>query len=212
MAQQIAAKGYVTVAVEYRLSLETTYPAAVYDIKASIRWLRANAAKYNLDKNKIAVHGVSAGGQLAALVGTTNNMKAFEGTEGNVHESSAVQAIIDIDGVLAFKHHESAEGKVAAEWLGGTYEEKPDVWTDASALTHVGKTTPPILFINSSTPRFHAGRDDMIALLNGFKIYSEVYTLPDTPHPFWLFHPWFTQTVEYTVNFLNKIFKQSIRK
>jgi acetyl esterase/lipase len=119
-----------------------------------------------------------------------------------------VQAIIDIDGILAFHHPESAEGKVAAEWLGGTYEEKPGVWQDASALTHVSKNTPPCLFINSSNPRFHAGRDDMIKKLNDFGIYSEVHTFPDTPHPFWFFHPWFDPTVKYIVDFLDKVFKK----
>ncbi len=133
-------------------------------------WLGANASKYNLDKSKIAVHGVSAGGQLAALVGTTNGIKKFEGNGGNAKQSGSVQAIIDIEGILALKHPESAEDKVAAEWLGGTYEEKPDVWTEASALTHVSKNTPPCLFINSSNPRFHAGRDDMIKILERFGI------------------------------------------
>jgi pectinesterase len=152
---------------------------------------------------------VSAGGLLAALVGTTNGIKKFEGNEGNIKESSAVQAIVDIDGILAFKHPESAEGKVAAEWLGGTFEEKPDVWTEASALTHTGRTTPPCLFINSSNPRFHAGRDNMIKILEGFGIYFEVHTLPDTPHPFWLFHPWFKPTLKYTVDFLDKVFKKA---
>jgi acetyl esterase/lipase len=212
MAQQLAAKGYVAAAVEYRLSLEAKYPAAVHDIKAAIRWLRANAVKYNLDKTKIATHGVSAGGQLAALVGTTNGLKAFEGNGGNPKQSSDVQAIIDIDGVLAFKHPESAEGAVAAAWLGGTFEEKPEAWTEASALTHVSKNTPPVLFINSSNARFHAGRDDMIKILDGFKIYSEVHTIPNTPHPFWLFHPWFEHTMKFTTDFLNKVFKKSQTK
>ncbi len=133
--------------------------------------VRANDKKYNLDKSKIAVHGVSAGGQLAALVGTINGIKKFEGNGGNAKQSSSVQAIIDIDGILAFKHPESAEGKIAAEWLGGTYEEKPGVWTEASALTHADKNTPPCLFINSSNTRFHAGRDDMIKILEGFGIF-----------------------------------------
>ncbi len=208
MAQQIAAKGYVAVAVDYRLSLEAQYPAAVYDVKAAIRYLRTHAFEYNLDKTKIAVHGVSAGGQLAALVGTTNGLKKFEGNEGNLKQSSNVQAIIDIDGVLAFKHPESAEGAVAAQWLGGTYEEKPEIWQEASALNHVDKNTPPILFINSSLPRFHAGRDDMIRKLDSLHIYSEVHTFPDTPHPFWLFHPWFEPTIKYTINFLDKVFKK----
>ncbi|TDH27771.1 alpha/beta hydrolase [Segetibacter sp. 3557_3] len=207
MAQQLAARGYVAAAVEYRLSLEAQYPAAVHDIKAAIRWMRANATMFNLDTTKIATHGVSAGGQLAALVGTTNQDRVLEGNGGNPQHSSDVQAIIDIDGVLAFKHPESAEGKVAAEWLGGTWEEKPGIWTEASALTHAGRNTPPVLFINSSLPRFHAGRDDMISKLKVYDIYTEVHTIPDTPHPFWLFHPWFEPTVKWTVKFLDKVFK-----
>jgi pectinesterase len=91
-------------------------------------------------------------------------------------------------------------------WLGGTYDQKPEAWLEASALTHVGAHTPPLLFINSALPRFHAGRDDMIKVLDSLKIYSEVHTIPDTPHPFWLFHPWFEPTVNYVVAFLNKVF------
>jgi pectinesterase len=169
--------------------------------------MRAHADEYSADTSKIAMLGVSAGGQLAALTGTTNGVKKLEGNGGNEKESSRVQAIIDIDGILAFKHPESAEGAVAAAWLGGTYEEKPEVWKEASALTHIDKNTPPFLFINSSLPRFHAGRDDVIKKLDNLKIYSEVHTIEDTPHPFWLFHPWFEPTVNFTVSFLDRIFK-----
>lgn len=207
VAQRLAAKGYVAVTADYRLSPEAKYPAAVYDLKAAVRWMRANAAIYNLDTSKIVAAGMSAGGQLAALLGTTNGIAKFEGNGGHAKYSSAVQAIVDIDGILAFHHPESAEGKAAAEWLGGTYEEKPGVWTEASPLTHAGKNTPPVLFINSSFPRFHAGRDDMIKILDSLGIYSEVHTFPDSPHPFWLFHPWFEPTVNYTVNFLDRVFK-----
>jgi len=207
MAQQIAARGYVTMAIEYRLTLEAPYPVAVYDIKAAIRWLRAQAAAYQLDTTKIATHGVSAGGQLAALIGTTNGLSAFEGNEGDLQHSSAVQAIVDIDGILAFKHPQSQESAAAAQWLGGTYEQQPQTWIVASALTHVNQYTPPALFINSSQPRFHAGRDDMIRKMDSLHIYSEVHTIPNTPHPFWLFHPWFEPVVEYTVQFLDKVLK-----
>ena len=208
IASQLAAKGYVAVAVEYRLTLEAVYPASVFDLKAAIRWMRANATMYNLDKNKIASLGFSSGGQLAALVGTTNGLSEFEGSGNNMQESSAVQAIIDVDGILAFKHPESAEGTVAANWLGGSFEEKPATWIDASPLTHAGKNTPPALFINSSLPRFHAGRDDLIKKLEPFKIYSEIHTLPDTPHPFWFFDPWFDKVVDFMVKFLDKVFKK----
>lgn len=192
-AQQLAQRGYVAVTAEYRLSPEAQYPAAVEDLKAAIRWMKTHASSYPLDTARIAVLGFSAGGQLAALLGTTY--------------SNSIQAIVDIDGILAFKHPESAEGATAALWLGGTYEELPQVWTEASALNHISKSTPPALFINSSLPRFHAGRDDMIKKMDSLSIYSEVHTLPDTPHPFWLFHPWFKPTIDYTAGFLDKILK-----
>lgn len=207
LAQQLAARGYVSVAIAYRLTLEAPYPAAVFDIKAAIRWMRAHAKEFNLDPAKIADLGVSAGGQLASLVGTTNGDPKFEGTGGNAKQSSAIQAIVDIDGILAFKHPESEEGAVAAQWLGGTYEQVPETWKEASALTHVDKRTGPTLFINSSNPRFHAGRTDFIDVLNKYGTYSEIHTFPDTPHPFWFFHPWFNDTVKFTADFLDKVFK-----
>jgi len=212
MAQQLAAKGYVAVVVEYRLSPEAKYPASVYDLKAAIRWMRSEAKQYGIDKNKIAVLGCSAGGQLAALLGTTNGMREFEGDEGNGQEKSEVNAVVDIDGILAFTHPESGEGdeskgvSAAAYWLGATREQNPQLWRDASALAHVGNTTPPFLFINSSVARMHAGRDDMIKQLDSLHIYYEVYTFTDAPHPFWLFNPWFTPTMDHTVNFLDKVF------
>ncbi|HEX8334698.1 MAG TPA: alpha/beta hydrolase [Segetibacter sp.] len=206
MALQLASKGYVAVTAEYRLSTEAQYPAALYDLRQAIRWMRTNAGKYGLNKNKIAVLGVSAGGQLAALLGTTYDHKKVGGRKIKKRINS-IQAIIDIDGILAFKHPESAEGKMAAEWLGGTYEENPVVWQEASALTHVGKNTPPTLFINSSNPRFHAGQNDFINKLQPYRIYHEVHTIPDTPHTFWLFHPWFRPTVDIVSSFLNRIFK-----
>ena len=204
MAIYFASNDYVAITVEYRLSPEAQYPAALHDLKTAVKWMKKNASKYQLDKNKIAVLGVSAGGQLAALLGTTNGNKKFD---SKIKGSSSVHAVIDIDGILAFKHPESEEGKVAAEWLGGTYEEKPKIWDEASALKHAGKSTPPVLFINSSNPRFHAGQNDMINKLNPFNIYTEVHTVPNTPHPFWLFEPWFETTVEIVSKFLNKIFR-----
>ncbi|GAA4417565.1 hypothetical protein GCM10023187_50090 [Nibrella viscosa] len=214
MAQQLAANGYVAVTAEYRLSTEALYPAAVHDLKAAIRWLRANTREYNIDPNKIAVLGCSAGGQLAALLGTTGNRNELEGTGCQSEQSSAVQAIVDVDGVLAFIHPESGEGddsrstSAATYWFGASNTEKPELWREASALTYVDKHTPPILFLNSSVDRMHAGRDDMIGKLNAQGIYSDVHTFADAPHPFWLFHPWFEPMITYTVSFLNRVFNK----
>ncbi|URM36345.1 alpha/beta hydrolase [Flavobacterium anhuiense] len=203
----MAAKGYSCFSIEYRLSLEAKYPTGVVDVKNAIKFIKDNAAKFNVDPNKIAVLGCSSGGQMAALIGTTNTNSLFEDKNFKSRSSSKVHAIIDVDGVLAFKHPESSEGDMAAFWLGGKSDEIPQNWKNASALSHTDKNTPPVLYICSSIPRFHAGRDDMIQILNQYKIYNKVQTIPDSPHSFWFYEPWFTQTISYSVRFLDKIFK-----
>lgn len=206
IAQEIASKGYSCFSVEYRLSPEAKFPAGIFDVKNAIKYIKMNAKKFNINPNKIAVLGCSSGGQIAALIGTTNKNTAFEDNNGS-NQNSNIQAIVDIDGILAFKHPESEEGKVASLWLGGTYEEQPEIWKQAAALSHVDKNTPPILFINSDMPRFHAGRDDMIAILNQYKIYNEVKNIHNSPHSFWFFEPWFAPMIDYTIQFLDKTLK-----
>jgi acetyl esterase/lipase len=214
IAQQLAARGFVAVTAEYRLSPEAPYPAAVQDLKTALRWLRAHARPYALDTSRVAVWGFSAGGQLAALVGTTNHDPLYEAGACFRSRSSSVQAIVDVDGILAFLHPESGEGddskslSAATQWFGSNKLTRPELWQQGSALSHLGPNTPPTLFINSGVARMHAGRDDMMRQLGTLGIYTEVHQFPEAPHPFPLFHPWFTPTLEYTVSFLNKIFPQ----
>ncbi|MEZ5044802.1 MAG: alpha/beta hydrolase [Saprospiraceae bacterium] len=208
MAQQLARKGIVAVAVEYRLSPEAPYPAAVHDLKEAIRWMRAKAATLGLDTNKIAALGCSAGAQLASLLGTTNGMGTFEGQTKYPAFSSNIQAVVNVDGIVSFVHPEaSAEGNAAGRWLGGSRTEAAQQWREASPLEYVNEQTPPFVFINSAMPRFHAGRDDFVKQLSKFGTYSEVHTIADSPHSFWLVHPWFKPTLNYTNRFLRKVFK-----
>jgi len=216
MAQRLAAAGYVAVAVEYRLSPEARYPAALHDLKSAVRWLRAHARELTLDTARIAALGCSAGGHLAALLGTTAGEQRFEGNGGTPGHTSTIQAIVDIDGVLDFTHPAesgkdtgSAKPSAGASWLGATYRERPDLWREASPLQHVSRQTPPVLFLNSSLDRFHAGRHEMIVKLQAYGIPSHVQTFPDTPHPFWLFHPWFDSTCAHVIRFLDTTFQST---
>jgi acetyl esterase/lipase len=215
LAQRLADLGYVCFTPEYRLSTEALYPAAVYDLKSALRWIHANAKKFDIDTNKIATLGFSAGGELAAFLGVTVGNKKFEGGECNLKSSSSVNAIIDLDGTLSFVHPQSGEGddskktSAATYWFGYSKKENPKLWEEASPLNYVGKNTPPIIFINSSVDRMHAGRNDFIKVLDENHIYSEVKTFSDAPHSFPLFDPWFEPTIKYTDEFLKKVFSLS---
>lgn len=208
LAISLVKKGFVTATVEYRLIPEALYPAAVDDLNDAVNWLYKNADKYRIDKNKIIASGSSAGGQLAALIGTVNHDKLIRG-------------VINIDGISTFVEPETIdraerakakgdEMPVDALWLGGTYNEMQKTWEAASALYHINENSAPVCFINSSIPRFHNGRDEHISQLDRLGIYSEVHMFDDSPHTFWHFHPWHLATVNYMANFLSKIFDQPV--
>ncbi|MHC0446437.1 alpha/beta hydrolase fold domain-containing protein [Flavobacterium sp. 3-218] len=212
MAQKLASLGYVCFTPEYRLSTEALFPAAIYDLKASIRWVRENAVKYSVNPNQIVSLGFSAGGELAAFMGVTGNMPLFEGGITISKSKSQINAIVDIDGTLSFVHPESSETKdtknfgASAQWIGYSMKDNLKLWETASPLFYVNASSPPTLFINSSIPRMHAGRDDFRKVLTENGIYSEVHEFENSPHVFCLFNPWFEPTIQYIDSFLIKIF------
>lgn len=193
MAQQLASNGYVAMTINYRLADEAKYPAAIDDVYSAINYLIKNKKEYHVNPKQISILGASAGAQIATLVGV---------------KSSKIKAIVNIDGIVSFIHKEAEEGQYAAYWLDGWKDDNFERWKEASPLEFVRKDTPPTLFINSSQPRFHAGRDDMMKILNNSHIYTEMHEIKDSPHSFWLAKPWFNETLTITLNFLNKLFKQ----
>ncbi len=212
MAQMIAKRGFVAVAVEYQMVLEAPYPAAVHNIKSAIRWMRANAEKYNIDPERIAISGTSAGGHLASLVGLTNGLEKFEGDMGNESYSSSVQAIIDIDGVLNFMapislNKERSDDSPDVQWIGGQFKDVPELWKEVSPIYWANENSVPMLFVNSGYPRFHAGQDELRGMLNQWGIYNDVVKFNVRMHTFWLFHPFIDETAEYMVAFMNTVMK-----
>ena len=94
----LMAQGYIVVSLDYRLSGEAPFPAAIEDCKAAVRWLRANATTYHIDPDHIGAWGHSAGGHLAALLGTSGGVAELEGAGDNSTFSSRVQAVCDMSG------------------------------------------------------------------------------------------------------------------
>jgi len=214
MAIRMAEQGYAAATISYRLSPEAQYPAAIYDVKAAVRWVRAQARYYGIDAQHIAIAGGSAGGQIASLVGVTNGDEKFDPQMQSSKISSAAQAIINVDGLsdftsetaLKFEDDPNKKPSAAGSWFGGRYAEQTELWEEASPINHISKNTPPILFIGSAQTRFSVGREEMIEKLTPLGVKTQVVLLPNTPHSFWMFDPWLEPTVKATVEFLNQRF------
>jgi acetyl esterase/lipase len=211
MAVRLAQRGYAAATVSYRLSGEARYPAAIHDVRAAVRWVRSNAVRYGIDPQRIALAGGSAGGQIASLAGVTGHLDQFDPDAGGSSVSSAVQAIVNIDGLSDFTSETARATEddpkknpsSAGAWFGGRYAEKTALWREASPIQYVRAGMPSILFIDSAQPRFSVGRDEMRAKMEQVAVASKTVILPDTPHSFWLFDPWLQLTVDATVEFLN---------
>ena len=165
--EPLVAAGYAVASLNYRLSGEALFPAQIEDVKAAVRWLRANAEEYNLDPDRFASWGASAGGNLAAMLGVTGDVEDFDNPElGNAGVSSAVQATIDWFGPIDFAQMDaqfaaddvcdaSAESHSAADspeslLLGAALADVPELVAAASPLSYVSEADPPF-FIQHGT-------------------------------------------------------------
>jgi acetyl esterase/lipase len=155
--------GYFLATVEYRLSGEAPWPAQIEDCKLAVRWLRANAAKYHIDPNRIGVMGHSAGGHLVSCLGTLGDDTSLD--VGEFHDqNSRVQAVVDEAGPVDFTPAgrptigttlDDHPGLV--KLFGGGYDTKTDAWKQASSALHVSTKTPPFLI-------FHGEQDHLVPI------------------------------------------------
>jgi len=205
-ARHLAARGYVAATVSYRLGEPGRFPNCILDLKTAVRWLRAHAGEHGIDAAHVGIVGGSAGGMLAAFVGATNGLPDYDGAE----PAARVQAVVDVDGVANFLDNaliEQSEGPPSPYYVfqHGTYRQARATWVAASPINYVNPASAPTLFIKSTTVRpILPGRDEMSARLRLLGVDSAVVTFPDTPHVFWLFHPWFEKVVEESDRFLRR--------
>ena len=177
----ITEHGFAVASTSYRLTQKAIFPAQIYDCKAALRWLRANQTKYGYSTDKVAVSGSSAGGMLAALMGTAGDVKALEGTVGgNNDQSSRVDAVIDFYGASDFilrsktqPHRANKPGSVVFKLLGGGADKKVELAKQASAAYHVSSDDPPMLV-------FHGDKDNTVLLDQSLKL-QEVYKTAGLP-------------------------------
>jgi acetyl esterase/lipase len=165
MAQQHAATwltphGFAVAMISYRLSGEAHFPAQVHDCKAAVRWLRANAAAYNLDAEHIGAWGPSSGGYLSTMLGITGGVEALKGNLGNNKQSSRVQAVVDFYGPSDFLKMDDARlpdgqwhypaDSPESQLLGAPIQQVPEKVKQANPITYVDRSAPPFLILHGT--------------------------------------------------------------
>jgi acetyl esterase/lipase len=152
-ARVLAAHGYVAVTPDYRLAPQDRFPAPVEDCKAAVRWLRANAARLKVDPERVGVLGYAAGGHLACLLGVTDKTDGLDGEGGNAGESSRVQAVVSFFGPTDLARSDwdaEVRDQNLVPLLGGTLEQRPEVYRKASPIAYARKGAPPFLFVHGA--------------------------------------------------------------
>lgn len=154
IAQGLAKLGYTAAAIGYRLAPQDKFPAQVYDCQAAVRWLRANAARFKVDPDRIGGYGYSAGGHLVALLGAMDDDDVREPGLPADAPSARLQLVVAGGAPCDFRLL-PADSTRLAYWLGGTPAEKPDAYRDASPTSYVTSDDPPMFF-------FHGEKDELV--------------------------------------------------
>lgn len=148
--------GFAVASIQYRVSSNAKAPANIHDCKAAVRWLRANAAKYNLDPARIGAIGSSAGGHLVGLLGASHGVKELEGPAGNRDQSSDVKTVCAYCGVFDLVHYRDQAlcqqntvlADVITAYLGGPVETRLDLARLVSPITYVSPHCPPMFLLH----------------------------------------------------------------
>ncbi len=201
-------RGYIVADVDWREPPTNKLPTGVQDVKCAIRYLRANAVKYNLDPNHIGIFGCSRGGHTAALVGVTGEIASMEGNFGFENESSRVQAVAMFDGIANFKTNYADAAGELKEVHGIASFDDPMV-AYLSPITHASKDDPPFLILAADSDGWRAEAEQMKAALEAVNVPVTYIPMEGALHCKFPFSGEFTQDkmVERLANFFDSLLK-----
>jgi acetyl esterase/lipase len=185
LGQKLLEAGFAVVSINHRSSRDAIFPAQLQDVKAAIRFVRANSQKYYLDNSFIGITGWSSGGHLSSLAGTTNNIRTdkiqglaidIEGNLGNVTQTSShVNAVVDWFGPTDFLIMDQCGSTMSHNdvkspesiLIGGAIQENPDKCALASPISYVNKSNPPFLI-------FHGDKDPLVPHCQSEKLFDKL--------------------------------------
>ncbi len=220
--------GYAVIMPNHRSSMDAKFPAQINDIKAVIRFVRANASTYSIDTSFIGITGSSSGGHLSALAGTTNSVKEFKlGTasadiEGNVgrflNYSSSVDAVVDWFGPTDFMvmdscgsrmHHNDAKSPEST-LIGGPIQENKDKAELANPIIYIDANDPPFLILHGDKDPLvpHCESEMLYNALQEAGVKSKLVIVPGGQHGPGLFkEQYFKMMVDFFNSSKNKFTK-----
>jgi acetyl esterase/lipase len=207
-------RGFLIVLLNYRLAPEFKFPAMIEDVKCAMRHLRANAALYHLDPQRIGVMGESAGGHLSALLGTTSNADLWDNVGGYTDQSSAVQAVVDLYGPADLPAFPHTPGNLATMVeVFGVDDPADPFLVVASPAAHVTSDAAPMMMI-------HGDKDSLVPVAQSRILRSRMWAAhaPSTlivvlnaEHGFAPvgapINPTQQQIIQYTVGFFENFLK-----
>lgn len=159
--------GYLVAAINYRLAPRYKFPAQIEDVKCAVRFLRANADKYNIDINNIGAFGDSAGGHLVSLLGVTADSSVFGKCEVNSEQSDSVQAVVDIYGPADLTTNFEVYNSLFLETVFNTTEPDAEILEKGSPVSYVSDDAPPFLII-------HGDKDDIVSPEQSQTLYNQL--------------------------------------
>ena len=216
IAGQLAMQGFVAASIEYRTAEEAKFPAAVQDVKAAVRWMRAHGAAYGVDPDLIGAIGGSAGAHLVAMLGTSAG--TFEGEGGNPETSSEVQAVVAMGGAYNLRAlADSGSPEIVdavTEFVGAPLHAHARALVAASPVTYVSGRSAPLLLMHSRTDPLvsYSYSEEMERAYRraGAPVALKLIEAPNV-HGFWGNPYYFPEAKHHAVEFFRKHLKSPIR-
>jgi acetyl esterase/lipase len=193
LGEPLLKNGFAVVAVNHRSSRDTIFPAQIHDIKASVRFIRANGTEFQIDTSFIGITGYSSGGHLSAFTGTSGSISQLEGNVGQFTSySSSVDAVVDWFGPIDFQSMDSCGSTMAHDapdspestLIGGSIQENDDLCALANPISYIDPDDPPFLILHGDADPLvpHCQSEKLYAALQKMGVPSQLVLVPDAGH------------------------------